>query len=313
MGHDSLPADAPWRALYPFRSHELRLSGLRYHYLDERPSRDGSPSQASEPETLLMVHGNPTWSFYWRRLALAWRNRWRVVVPDHLGCGLSDKPADYPYCLDQHAENLLALVRGLDLRRITLLAHDWGGAIGLSAALREPDRFARLVLFNTAAFPGGRMPLRIALCRAPVIGPWLVRGLNGFARAALWMAVERRSRLPADVRAGLIAPYDSWAHRVAIQRFVEDIPLGPEHPSYAALEQLAAGLPSLRSKPALLVWGMRDWCFTPWFLEQFVRVWPHAEVARLDDVGHYVVEEAPERIMPLVERFIATHPAEGMR
>lgn len=291
-----------WRREYPFRSNYLTLGGVRLHYLDEGPT-------AGEPtETLLCVHGNPTWSFYWRHLVRAWSGRYRVVVPDHVGCGLSDKPQDYDYRLHRRVEDLRALIAELDLRKVTLLAHDWGGAIGLGAAVAEPERFNRLVLFNTAAFRTRWCPWRIRACRIPLLGPLGVRGLNLFARAALRMATEKPERFTADVRAGYLAPYDSWAHRVAVQRFVEDIPLAESHPSYAVLTSIEHGLPQLSHLPIALIWGMRDWCFTPYFLDRFQGFFPQAEVHRLDDCGHYVVEDAHERIVPIVDDFLARHP-----
>lgn len=282
-----------WRALYPFTSHWLDLDGLRYHYLDEG---QGAP--------LLLVHGNPTWSFYWRELIKPLREQFRVIVPDHIGCGLSDKPRRYEYRLARHIVNVRRLIERLDLQDITLLAHDWGGAIGLGAAEAEPERFGRLVLFNTAAFRSRRIPWRIRICRTPVLGRLAVQGLNAFARAALTMAVAKHERMTPAVRAGLLAPYDTWANRAAIHRFVLDIPLSPEHPSYATLEGIERGLPMLSDRPAMFVWGMRDWCFTPHFLERFLEFFPAAEVHRFDDASHYVVEDAHERIVPLVREFI---------
>ena len=292
-----MPNPPAWRSLYPFRSHELKIQGHRYHYLDEG---HGDP--------LLLVHGNPTWSFTWRELVRGLRGGYRVVVPDHIGCGLSDKPQDYNYRLAQHVQNLSDLIRHLDLRRITLLCHDWGGPIGLGAALAEPDRFARFVLFNTAAFRSRRMPLLIRACRIPGFGRLAVQGFNAFARAALRMAVCHRERMTPEVRAGLLAPYDSWANRVALHRFVQDIPLRPRHPSYATLRDIEIGLPRLAHCPWMFIWGMRDWCFTPDFLARFLEIFPTAEVHRLADAGHYVVEDAHERILPLVERFLETNP-----
>lgn len=273
------------------------LDGHRYHYLDE-----------GQGETLLMVHGNPTWSFYWRDLISAWRGKYRIVVPDHIGCGLSDKPQDYPYTLAQHVANLRRLIAELDLQRVTLLAHDWGGAIGLGAAVADPERFARFVLFNTGAFRSTRIPLRIAVCRTPLLGQLAVRGLNAFSRAALTMAMADPRRLSPAAKAGLLAPYDSWANRVAVHHFVLDIPLKPNHPSYATLAAIEQGLSKLRNKPVGLIWGMQDWCFTPHFLERFIEFFPEAEVHRLADAGHYVVEEAHEQIVPLVESFLQRHP-----
>ncbi len=290
-------SDTDWRVLYPFASHELRLDGWRYHYLDE-----------GEGEVLLLVHGNPTWSFYWRELIRRWRQQYRVIAVDHIGCGLSDKPRRYSYRLAQHVENLAGLVRRLDLGGITLVAHDWGGAIGVGAALAEPDRFARFTLLNTAAFRSQEIPLRIRVCRTPILGPLAVQGLNAFARAALWMAVERHERMTPQVRAGLLAPYDSWAHRQAIQCFVDDIPLSPRHPSYAKLLEIEQGLPSLAGRPWQFIWGMRDWCFTPAFFDRFLDFFPQAQVHRLADAGHYVVEDAYEQVGPLIEQFLAAHP-----
>jgi haloalkane dehalogenase len=282
-----------WRPLYPFASHTLSLGKLRYHYVDEG---------AGEP--LLFVHGNPTWSFYWRNLIAAWRGEYRCVAVDHIGCGLSDKPQDYAYTLAQHIENLTRLVTELDLTRITLFVHDWGGAIGLGAALKLPERFSRLVIFNTAAFPPPFVPLRIRACRTPLVGTWAMRGLNLFARAALTMATEQPGGLSPDVKAGLMAPYDNWAHRVAIDRFVHDIPLSRRHPTWQVLEDIEAGLPSLANRPVQMHWGMRDWCFRPSCLEQLLTHLPQAEVQRYADAGHYVVEDAIDRIIPATSEFL---------
>jgi haloalkane dehalogenase len=292
-----MPDTDNWRALYPFASHWLDLDGVRYHYLDE-----------GEGEPLVLVHGNPTWSFYWREIVKGLRGRYRLIVPDHIGCGLSDKPQQYEYRLARHIDNLRRLTERLRIEQATLLAHDWGGAIGLGAALAEPARFKRFVLFNTAAFRSTRVPWRIRVCRTPILGKLAVRGLNAFARAALSMAVAKRDRMAPAVRNGLLAPYDSWAHRIAIDRFVKDIPLSPRHPSYATLEAIERGLPSLADRPFLLIWGMQDWCFTPHFLERFLEFFPGAEVHRLADASHYVIEDAHEQIVPIVERFLVNHP-----
>ena len=288
------PTQNSWRQLYPFKSHFVDLQGLRYHYLDEGRGRP-----------LLMVHGNPTWSFYWRNLVLGLRDDYRVLAVDHMGCGLSDKPAEYEYALPQHIANLVSLVDHLDLSQITLLAHDWGGAIGLGAALQRKQRFSRVILFNTAAFPPPFIPLRIRLCRTPLLGTWAIRGANLFARAALWMATERPRRMTEPVKAGLLAPYDSWAHRIAIDRFVRDIPLTQQHPTWSLLDEIERGLVEFANHPVQLIWGMRDWCFRPSCLERFRQILPHAEVHCLADAGHYVVEDAHERIVPLVQEFLS--------
>ncbi len=257
------------------------MNGYRYHYVDE-----------GHGEPLLLVHGNPTWSFYWRNLIKQLRNQYRVIAVDHMGCGLSDKPQDYPYRLAQHISNLSSLVRELDLRGTTLIGHDWGGAIGLGAALESPDRFARFVMFNTGAFRCHWIPLRIRICRTPVLGKIALRGLNAFLRAGFRMAASKKDWLTPAVRAGYAAPYDSWANRVAIDRFVNDIPMKSQHPSYETLHRIELGLPTLANHPWLLLWGTEDWCFTPWFLERFLDFVPNAEVQRFADAGHWVVEDA---------------------
>jgi len=289
------PSSADWKSLYPFESNYLDLDGQRYHYLDEGT---GAP--------LLMVHGNPTWSFYWRNLISAFRDEHRVVAVDHMGCGLSDKPQRYRYTLDQHIANLTTLIERLDLREVTLLAHDWGGAIALGAALKQTDRIGRIVLFNTGAFPPPFIPFRIRLCRTPILGSWAMRGLNLFSRAALRMAVEKPERMTPAVGAGLIAPYNSWANRVAVDGFVRDIPLTRRHPTWQTLVDIETGLPTLAHLPVQLIWGMRDWCFTPECLQRLEVAFPHADVHRFEDAGHYVVEDAHERIVPLLTHFLET-------
>lgn len=286
---------AGFESEYPFESKFFDLDGLRYHYVDQ-----------GRGETLLCVHGNPTWSFAWRNIVKGLAGDYRVIAVDHIGCGFSDKPEDYEYRLPRHIDNLSRFVTGLGLERVTLLAHDWGGAIGLGTALRLPERFMRFVLMNTAAFRSNRMPWRIAMCRWPVFGPLGVRGLNLFARAALSMAVCHHERMTPEVRAGYLAPYGSWADRVAILRFVQDIPMTPAHPSYPTLLEIEQGLPTLKERPLLFVWGERDWCFTPAFLEEFLARFPDAESLRLPDAGHYVFEDAHERIVPRVREFLRT-------
>ena len=293
--------DTLWRPLYPFGSHFFHLSHptagsartLKYHYVDE-----------GDGEVLLMVHGNPTWSFYWRNLILGLRDEFRTIAPDHIGCGLSDKPQVYRYTLSQHAQNLVDFIQGLNLDRITLVVHDWGGPIGLAAALQLPERIRRLILFNTGAFPPPFIPKRIAVCRTPLLGTLALRGLNLFSRAALWMAVADRQRMTPQVSAGLLAPYDSWAHRVAVARFVQDIPRDGRHPTWQALAEIERRLPELADRPVQMIWGMQDWCFTPACLDRLTGSFPEAEVHRLHDAGHYIIEDAHERIVPLVREFL---------
>lgn len=285
-----------WRREYPFDVQTLQVDGGRMSYVDQ-----------GHGPVVLCVHGNPTWSFYWRALIRELSPTYRVVAPDHIGCGLSDKPQDWPYRFEAHIANLQRLVEHLDLRDITLVVHDWGGAIGAGFAVRNADRISKLVVTNTAAWPSARIPTRIALCRIPGVGALAVRGLNGFAVAATRMATEKG--LSADARAGLLAPYSSWADRIATLRFVEDIPMQDDHPSRGVMQGVADGLISLADKPMHLVWGMKDWCFTPKFLDEWVARFPKASVTRLPDVGHYVMEDAPDSVIAAVRGTAAAGPA----
>jgi haloalkane dehalogenase len=275
--------------LLPFDSKYLDVGGVRMHYVDE----------GSGP-ALVLVHGNPTWSFYFRDLILGFRDRFRVIALDHIGCGLSDKPQSYPYTLATHIQNFSRLMDHLKLDRVSLGVHDWGGPIGFGWATKHPRRVDRLFVFNTAAFLGGKMPLRIRICGWPGVGAFLVRGLNGFCRAAVRMACTKKERMTAQVAAGYLAPYNSWANRIAIHRFVRDIPFGPHIPSYDVFQKIEASLYRLQDKPMTIFWGMRDFCFTPTFLAQWEQRFPRAVIHRFEDAGHYVVEDAHERILTIL-------------
>lgn len=209
-----------FKELYPFESRFLKVDkNLDMHYVDE-----------GSGEAVAMLHGNPTWSFYYRNMISALRGGYRAVAFDHVGCGMSDKPQDYDYTLARHVENFETLVEKLGLRDITLVMHDWGGAIAMGYATRHPQNVKRLVVLNTAAFRMDFIPFRINICRIPVFGDIAIRGFNAFAGAAVYMAVEKPERMTPEVKKGYLAPYDSYENRVATLRFVQDIPkIGRAH------------------------------------------------------------------------------------
>jgi cis-3-alkyl-4-acyloxetan-2-one decarboxylase len=287
--------------LYPFEHLFFELSGNKMHFVDEGA---GPP--------IVMLHGNPTWSFYYRDLVKALRNDHRTIVPDHIGCGLSDKPDDerYDYTLDRRVDDLGALLDGLGATSdLTLVLHDWGGMIGMAYASRHPERIKRLVILNTAAFllpAGKRLPWSLWLCRNTPLGPLLVRGLNAFSRGAVRYCAT--SPLPPAVTAGYLAPYDSWRNRLAVLRFVQDIPLGPGDRSYATVKSVEDGLDRFRGVPMLICWGERDFVFDDAFLGEWQRRFPAAEVHRFPDAGHFVLEDAGAAIAPLVRDFLRRHP-----
>jgi len=279
--------------LYPFTSHYFDIDGRRMHYVDE-----------GEGPLVVCVHGNPTWSFYYRNLIKGLRDHCRVVAMDHIGCGFSDKPQDYPYTLATHVRNFARLMDHIDAQDTTIVCHDWGGPISFSWAVHHADRVARIAACNTAVFFGGKMPLRIRCCRWPIFGTIAVRRLNLFASAAVKTATARPERMTADIVRGYLLPYDSYENRVAVHRFVQDIPLSPQVASYYTTVELENKLPRIANKPLIVFWGEQDFCFTTKYLDQWIERFPSATVHRFADAGHYVVEDAHERILPILRDFI---------
>jgi len=282
-----------FKDLYPFTSLYFDLNPYKLHYLDE-----------GEGEVLLFLHGNPTWSFYYRSLIQNFQGRYRCVAPDHIGCGFSDKPQDYSYTLTTHIDNLEKLVGFLGLKNITLMVHDWGGAIGMGLAVRKPELIKRLVLFNTASFLSLDIPLRIGLCRMPLLGTILIRYLNLFVRGVLRFGLKRRERLTQNVRAGYLAPYDTFENRIANLKFVQDIPMEQAVPSYSVIQYIERNLKQFDGHPILIIWGSEDFCFNVKFLNKWREIFPRAEVREVCNAGHLVVEDASDEIIPWIEGFL---------
>jgi haloalkane dehalogenase len=288
---------------YPFQSHYAVIQGLRLHYLDEGP-------QDAEP--VIMLHGNPSWSFFYRKLISAFRDHYRCVVPDHIGMGLSDKPGDdsYNFTLDQRVGDLETLLNQLEINNFTLVLHDWGGMIGMAYANKHPERIKRLVILNTSAFhlPEGKtVPWQLQLSRMPVLGAILIQGFNAFCRGAVIKCVTRKP-MSKEVKHAYLAPYNSWHNRLAVRRFVEDIPLSINQASHVTVNSVEKGLNEFSSLPMMICWGMKDFVFDQYFLDEWIKRFPDAEVHRFEDAGHYVLEDAADEIIPLVKQFLARKP-----
>ncbi|MDR1818327.1 MAG: alpha/beta fold hydrolase [Puniceicoccales bacterium] len=327
-----------FRTCYPFRENWLELPDGKMHYVDtladaagagengngtttggvtggttggkifnaDEGDADGAPpppaADGSDGRTVLLLHGNPTWSFLWRDLmrSLDFAGL-RCVAPDLLGMGLSEKPDKFFRLADRiaHVEQLVAR---LGLKKFHLVVHDWGGAIGMGVAGAAPERVGKIVLTNTAAFPSRHIPRRIALLRNP-LGAFLIRAFNLFALPAIFMATSKG--MTATVRGGFLWPYDSWCSRAAIARFVRDIPMKPSDPSYATLEGVGASLERLKGKPVLIAWGGMDFCFDETFLREWHKRFPDARVRFYHNAGHYVLEDAGDEIIPEIRDFLA--------
>ncbi len=277
-------------AQYPFTPKTIVINGHRLSYLDE-----------GKGPVLVMVHGNPSWSYLYRNLVSRLKDRFRVIVPDHMGCGLSDKPQDYSYTLRSHIDNLTSLLERLGVEQCSLVVHDWGGAIAMGWAVDHLDQVEKICVMNTAAFLSSRIPLRINICRIPVLGKIIVQGLNGFAWPATFMAVTKR--MAKEVAAGFLYPYDSWANRIATHRFVQDIPLNKSHPSWPELARIDKKLINLQGKPMLICWGGKDFCFNDHFYHEWQQRFPESQCHYFPEAGHYVLEDAFAEVAPLVENF----------
>jgi len=277
---------------YPFDTNSLSLkSGHKLNYVDE--------GDKSKP-VIIMLHGNPTWSFYYRNLVKTLKSDYRVIVPDHIGCGLSDKPQDYTYRLEDHISNVLELISHLGLTKYSLVVHDWGGAIGFGVATRNPNAVEKIAALNTGAFRSQEIPKSINICRIPFIGENIVRVFNGFAFPATFMAVKKP--LSKEVKAGFLLPYNNYKNRIATAKFVLDIPMSESHPSYDTLKTLEDKLTTLTC-PIKLFWGEKDFCFTMNFHNRFKDFFPKAESKTYPYAGHYVLEDAKDEIMGDIQSF----------
>jgi len=281
---------------YPFTPQKFPTPrGAQMSYVDE----------GEGDEAVLLVHGNPTWSYYYAKLMRTVSPKLRCIAPDHIGMGLSEKPENYPYDLATRIADLESLVASLDLKKIHLVVHDWGGAIGFGFAVRHPESMGKLVVLNTAAFPSKHIPARIAACRFPGLGPLVVRGANGFAGPAICMSMNRRKLQPEEKKA-LLLPYDSWANRVAVNGFVQDIPMNPHHQTWETLTEVGEGLKQFEQSSMLIIWGGRDFCFNDHFYDEWIRRFPQAKTKYLDDAGHYVLLDADDEVVPVIAEFLTS-------
>jgi len=291
-----------FRHLYPFSSHFLDIKGLKYHYLDEGI---GDP--------VVMLHGNPTWSFYFRNIVFALSPEYRIIVPDHMGCGLSDKPGrkQYDFRLKSRVDDLESLIDYLNLKKnITLMVHDWGGMIGMAYALRHINRISRIIITNTAGFfppEKKKLPIRLWIIRniLPFAVP-AVLGLNLFSAAALYMAPYKK--LSKDVKSGLVAPYNCPGNRAATLKFVQDIPLCPKDTSFNFVKYVDDNLHLLSNIPMMICWGQHDFVFDTDYYNEWKRRFPDAKFHFFKDGGHYLLEDKPDEVATYVKDFLKKHP-----
>jgi len=287
---------------WPYEPRWFQTPDGSLHYVDEGP-RDGRP--------VVLVHGNPTWGYLWRNFIPPLAEAgFRVIVPDHLGFGRSDKPDDPPlYRIPRHAERCDMLLESLDLKDATVVPQDWGGPIGLAWAALHPERIHSLAILNTFTHrPAAKveLPLPLRLFRTPGVGELLVKGMNAFVRGFLFKAgLVHPERLGSQERAAYLAPHPTWSSRTGILVFPREIPAGPEGPVSDYLDSVHDRLMALRSKPIFIAWAMKDVAFLPEYLDDlWLKDFPDAQVLRLPDAGHYLQEDAHETIVPELLQFL---------
>jgi pimeloyl-ACP methyl ester carboxylesterase len=286
MTHSGLAGD--FEGTFPFEARYLEAGDVRLHYVDEGP-RDAP--------AILFVHGNPTWSYLWREpvAALSAKGR-RCVAFDHMGFGRSDKPPTLSrYTLRAHIDNALALIDELDLREVVLVAHDWGGPVGLGALLERRERLRGLVLMNTWAWElPSFLPPFVREFRTEGLGEILALGGNLFVES-IPGGMAKRDTDPVMMDA-YRAPFPDYWSRIGALAFQRDIPLTERDRSAPVMGRIHEGIQEL-DVPVTLVWGMRDPVFQPVFLDQWRALFPDARVVELKDAAHYVPEDRPDAVI----------------
>ncbi|HYQ05317.1 MAG TPA: alpha/beta fold hydrolase [Polyangiaceae bacterium] len=293
------PVAAPWvdRRAYPFTSHALLLSEGLVHYLDE-----------GSGEAIVFVHGTPTWSFEYRELIRELRASHRCIAFDHLGFGLSERPAGFGYRPEDHARVFNEFVEKLSLERFTLIVHDFGGPIALPFAEAHPERITRLVVLNSFMWPlEDPAFVRQARIAGSALGRLMYRYLNFSLRVLMPSVYGDKRRLTRAVHAQYLAPFKARAARETVLWALARALLG-SHAHYSALWANRARLATI---PTLVLWGARDRAFTLEFLERWQQALPHAHVEQLDDAGHWPHEERPELVLQALQRFLEQHDTEA--
>ncbi len=298
MINGTLTSTRAFAELYPFESKFMDIRGHELHYIDEG---QGKP--------VVMVHGNPTWSFYFRHLLTSLSKNFRAIALDHIGCGFSDKPnaKTYSYTLESRVNDLETLINRLNItEKINLVVHDWGGMIGLGFAVRHPEKIDKITITNTSGFflPKEKpFPLPLRLIKGlPFLAVPAVLGQNVFARGALYLAAEKK--LPENVKQGLMEPYNSWKNRIATLKFVQDIPICEKDESYAMVDHIDKNLKILAGSNLMFLWGAKDFVFDLTFLNEFKRRFPGARTHVFHDAGHYLFEDKPEETSGLINAFL---------
>ena len=283
------------REIYPFESRWIDVQGYRMHYLDEG-ERSGMP-------TVVLLHGNPTWSFLYREIIPRIRPSCRAVAPDYLGMGFSEKPANERlYTLENHTRIITEFIERLGIRNIILVVQDWGGPIGFGYAQTHPENVAGMLIMNTWAWPDPSdfhdsvLPWR--MLHAPFTGANFFLRQNVLVERGLYLSTLRnRHRLKGGpVLEGYRLPFPSPESRIAMLAFPRNIPRREGDMNWERMRQMEKELSRL-AFPCALLWGEKDIVFPPSNAFRFEKLIPDCSAPRMvPDGSHFIQEDAPEEI-----------------
>ncbi len=282
----------------PFQSRFVTVAGYRMHYVDE----------GSGP-VVLLLHGNPTWCFFYRNVIRELKDSFRLIAPDFLGMGLSDRTPGVKFRAIDRINQLEEFVNALGLSRFSIVMHDWGGPLGTGFIQRRLASVDRIIYLNTTLTETEILPGFIKLAATPIIGKTMTRHTDTFVRMTTSVGAFRK--LTPEVVSGYRAPYTTRQRRDAIWDFVADIPFGPEHPTYTEMVTIASALPEVAKKPVKIIWGLKDPCFHREMLSKVAAHFPNAELVEIPDASHLVLDDAPQIAIPAIREFLS-RPSEAL-
>lgn len=277
----------------PYKSHLIDVAGYCMHYLDE----------GSGP-IVVLLHGNPTWCYYYRNLLATLKDKFRVIVPDYIGCGLSEQPTGKHFRAIDRVEHLEELLRKLEANKYSLVMHDWGGSIGTALATRNIQAIEKLVYLNTTITETESLPRIIRVAAKPFFGKFLTKYSKRFLKLATDFGVYKK--LLKEVRQAYFYPYQTSDRRDSIWDFVADIPFDSSHPTYSLMLELGSNLPKLAHIPVQIVWGLKDPCFHREMLSKVAQHFPQARVLEIPHASHLVLEDATDLAGNTIREFLLT-------
>lgn len=271
------------RIEYPFESHYVKLPTGKMHYVDE-----------GKGDPIVMVHGNPGWSFEFRNVIKEMSKTHRCIAPDHIGFGLSDKPFEWDYLPKNHAKNFEIFMDSLNLENITLIVNDWGGPIGLSYALKYPEKIKKLVILNTWMWSVENDPYyqKFSKIMGGSFGKFMIKNFNIFGKMVVKKAVGDKKKLKKKIHKHYYKHLERKKDRRGCYTFPKEI-IG----SSKWLEGLWQQREKINSIPTTIIWGMKDIAFREQELNYWIENWNNPKVIKLQEIGHFPQEEASEKMI----------------